>query len=218
MYRSLLTIFLGLGSALIPVSADPVDERVASVKIDFDESDLFTIISPLDDEATSDDYLMPSLSEMLGEPVDNYGFITGNEELQADLVSYAKNYLGCRYRSGAKGPTSFDCSGFTGFVFKKFGYSLNPSSLTQGTQGEEVELNEAEVGDLIFFSGRRVSKTVGHVGMIIDVDRETGVIKFIHASVGNGVMIDTYPDGGYYSKRFISVRHILSDETVASAD
>lgn len=215
MTRILLIILIGVYTAFAPVSADPVDEIITGRDIILEESELGNIISPLDENNYSiGDFLMPSLSEMLGEPVDNYGFITGYEELQADLVEYAKNYLGCRYRSGSKGPRTFDCSGFTSFIFKKFGYSLNPSSRTQGTQGEEVSLNEAQVGDLIFFSGRRVSDMVGHVGMITDIDNETGKIKFIHASVGNGVMIDTYPDGGYYSKRFISVRHILSDDSI----
>lgn len=129
-----------------------------------------------------------------------------------DMVAYAKKFIGKRYRLGAKGPNRFDCSGFTSYVFKEFGYKLNPTSRTQYTQGVKVEKDEVLPGDLLFFSGRKVSSNVGHVGMVIDVDADNQTIKFIHATIGGGVKIDTYPDGGYYSKRFIGVRRVLSDE------
>lgn len=130
--------------------------------------------------------------------------------LQDEMVEYAKRYLGCRYRRGSKGPSSFDCSGFTSHVYRKFGFTLSPASRLQGVQGTKIPLSEAKVGDLIFFSGRRVSKSsIGHVGMVIDVNPDTGTLKFIHASCGQGVVVTNYPDGGYYSRRFISVRRVI---------
>lgn len=129
-----------------------------------------------------------------------------------DMVSYAKRFIGARYRRGSKGPGSFDCSGFTGYVFKEFGYRLNPSSGSQYRQGVGVSRDEMRPGDLIFFSGRRAGKNVGHVGMVIDVSDDNKSIRFIHATIGGGVKIDTYPDGGYYSKRYIGARRVLSDK------
>lgn len=129
-----------------------------------------------------------------------------------DMVAYAKKFIGKRYRHGAKGPNRFDCSGFTSYVFKEFGYNLNPSSRAQYTQGESIKKEEILPGDLLFFSGRRAGRNVGHVGMVIDVNADDQSIKFIHATIGGGVKIDTYPDGGYYSKRFIGARRVLSDE------
>lgn len=197
MIRNILSIVtVCLCVVFAPLSADPVEE----------------IITGKDLVEGMDDYLMPTLSELLGEPVDDLGFLGGLGQLQMDLVDYAKNYLGTRYRSGSKGPSAFDCSGFTSFVFRKFGYNLNASSATQSLQGEEVDLKDAEVGDLIFFSGRRISKNVGHVGMITEIDREKGKVKFIHATIGQGVVISTYPDEPYYNNRFISVRHVISDD------
>lgn len=171
-------------------------------------------------EIYNGDVYMPTLAEMLGEPVDNLGHITGNEWLKDQLVSYAKSYLGCRYRRGGKGPSAFDCSGFTSFVFRNFGYDLSPASSAQSLQGEHVDLHSAEVGDLMFFSGSRGGKRVGHVGMIIDVDRAKGTVKFIHASSSAGIEIQNFPDNGYYSKRFLSVRRVLNDadDDLASAN
>lgn len=165
-------------------------------------------------EKSDDDVFMPTLTELLGEPVDDLGQLSGNEALKSDLVDYAKKFLGCRYRRGGKGPSVFDCSGFTSYVFRKFGYSLNPASRLQGMQGERVALQDAEVGDLMFFSGRKAGKTVGHVAMVIDVNQDTGQVKFIHASTSRGVVIETYPDGGYYSRRFLYIQRVLDDTSV----
>ncbi|MDE5839279.1 MAG: C40 family peptidase, partial [Muribaculaceae bacterium] len=53
------------------------------------------------------------------------------EELLNDLLSEAKSHLGKRYSRGSKGPNAFDCSGFSSYVYRQFGYSLSPSSRDQ---------------------------------------------------------------------------------------
>ncbi len=132
------------------------------------------------------------------------------QSIVPDMISYAKRHLGSRYRSGGKGPKAFDCSGFTSYVFREFGYKLGASSRDQYTQGSAVAPDEVQPGDLVFFSGRAAGKTVGHVGMVIDVDPETQAIRFIHASNSGGVKVDTYPDGGYYSRRYIGAKRVLT--------
>ena len=64
-------------------------------------------------------------------------------------------------------------------------------------------------GDLVFFGGRRGGKTVGHVGMVVSVDKERNAMKFIHSANSSGITITSYPDGGYYSRRYIGARRIL---------
>ena len=156
------------------------------------------------------DFYEPSLEELLIFDIEDNDLEVELDAIKDELVSFAKNFIGTRYRRGAKGPKAFDCSGFTSFVFRKFGYSLGPASHLQGTQGTSVdEYLDAQPGDLIFFSGSRTGRRVGHVGMVVDVDREKGTVHFIHASIRKGVVIDTYPDGGYYSRRFLGVRRIL---------
>lgn len=143
------------------------------------------------------------IDDMFAEETD------GISELRSEIVDYAKGYIGCRYRSGGKGPKVFDCSGFTSYVFRKFGYELGPASRVQGNQGEHIDFNDAEVGDLMFFSGRRGGKVIGHVGMVINVDKERGQVEFIHASSSQGVVVQKFPDGGYYSKRFLHLRRVI---------
>ncbi len=145
------------------------------------------------------------------EPTDMYSFLTYKEpDFVADMIGYAKTFIGTRYRRGGMTPKGFDCSGFTGYVFDQFGYKLNRTSRDQYEQGEAVDLKDLRPGDLMFFGGRRNGKgSVGHVGIVVSVDSKTNAVKFIHSSTSAGVRIDSYPDGGYYSKRYIGARRIV---------
>ncbi len=131
-----------------------------------------------------------------------------NPALASEIIDYATQYLGKPYRSGAKGPNAFDCSGFTSFVFGNFNISLSPSSRDQFNQGEYVSTADIKPGDLLFFAGHRGGKTVGHVAMAVSVS-ENGTIKFIHASNSGGIRHDVYPDGGYYSQRYLGARRVI---------
>lgn len=124
-----------------------------------------------------------------------------------DLVCYAQNFMGIPYHYGSVGIKSFDCSGFTSYVFKQFGLALPRSSRDQAALGTKVTSAEARKGDLIFFKGRSSKSIVGHVGIVIS---EIGdKLTFIHASVSKGITIDSI-DLKYYKDRFLFVKRILS--------
>jgi cell wall-associated NlpC family hydrolase len=127
-----------------------------------------------------------------------------------DLIEAAKRHIGARYSLGSTGPKSFDCSGFTSYVFKRLGITLKRSSREQVTQGEAVaSKSELQPGDLVFFGHRgRKAKSVSHVGIVTDVDAETGLFSFIHASTSRGVRIDSSTDD-YWSPRFVGGRRII---------
>lgn len=144
--------------------------------------------------------------------------------LQKRLIKTAKGKTGTRYQYAAKGPNAFDCSGFTMYVFGKEGIRLVPGSISQYSMGRGLKKGEPlHPCDLVFFSGRKVSGTVGHVGMVLDYDAETGEFTFIHASCSNGVEIQR-SSAEYYAKRYIGARRILDDageglgETVPDED
>ena len=112
-----------------------------------------------------------------------------------DIVAYAKKFLGYKYVYGASGPNSFDCSGFTSYVYKHFGYSLNRTSGGQRSNGSGVSKSDLEPGDILCFSG--------HVGIYI------GGNKFIHAAnPSKGVIISSLSES-YYVKTYITARRIL---------
>ena len=126
------------------------------------------------------------------------------------LVSFARQYIGCQYQSGACGPNVFDCSGFTKYVFSQFGYTLNRTSSDQLYNGLPVKEKNARKGDLIFFKGSDVNSiSIGHVGIIISEPEETP-IQFIHVSISSGVRVDKLDDD-YFSQRFISISRVIQE-------
>lgn len=130
--------------------------------------------------------------------------------LANDLLTEARRHIGKRYRSGAKGPSAFDCSGFSSYVFRQFGYTLGASSRDQYNQGEAIDRHSLRKGDLVFFKGSRNAKNVGHVGIVVSANNETGAFTFIHASTSSGIKIDS--NTGYYASRYVGARRILQEE------
>lgn len=126
-----------------------------------------------------------------------------------DLLKEAHSHLGKHYRSGAKGPYAFDCSGFSGYVYRQFGYNLKSSSKSQYSDGVPVKRNELRAGDLVFFTGRNRRNDVGHVGIVVSADPATGDFKFIHASTSKGIRIDNC--SGYYASRYVGARRIITE-------
>ncbi len=126
------------------------------------------------------------------------GTVTSERE---KLIDYAKQYLGVKYAYGGASPSGFDCSGFTTYVFKNFGYSLNRSSSAQTSNGKEISKSELLPGDLVFFT--RGGSSVGHVGIYI------GDNKFIHSSSPGDVVKITDLDDSYYKRNYVCSRRIL---------
>lgn len=121
----------------------------------------------------------------------------------SQIVEYAKKYLGCKYVYGASGPKTFDCSGFTMYVFKNFGVSLSHSATAQSKVGTYVAKENLQPGDLVFFTDYETGKGIGHCGIYI------GDGNFIHASSGTGycVKISTLTSGSYL-RRYETARRI----------
>lgn len=122
-----------------------------------------------------------------------------------EIVEYAKQYLKYKYTYGGSSPkTGFDCSGFTYYVYKNFGYTLSRTSSGQAKNGVEVSKDELQPGDLLIFKNQSLTK-IGHVGIYI------GNNQMIHSSEpGVGVVITNLNANGYnYNKRFVTARRIL---------
>jgi cell wall-associated NlpC family hydrolase len=71
----------------------------------------------------------------------------------AKLVKVAKKYAGTRYRYGGSSPSGFDCSGFTKYVYAKFGVNLPHSAWAQGKKGKRIAKSKAKPGDLVITAG-----------------------------------------------------------------
>lgn len=130
--------------------------------------------------------------------------------LADQIIETAKQYIGTPYHYGSNGPKTFDCSGFTSFIFKKFGYTLPRSSDGQGAYGRPVDdgFENLQKGDLVLFSRR--GRSVGHVGIFIERDTVRNSFKFIHAATHGGVMISNYYEQ-YYKATYRFARRVLPD-------
>ncbi|MCL1867634.1 MAG: C40 family peptidase, partial [Paludibacter sp.] len=124
------------------------------------------------------------------------------------VIAFGKNYLSVPYRSGGMSANGFDCSGFTSFVYKNFGYQLARTSDGQAQQVNKIKKDDLQRGDLVFFNGRKRGARIGHVGMITDVKTD-GSFDFIHASV-KGVRI-TNSEQNYYKQRYMGAGRVFAD-------
>jgi len=128
--------------------------------------------------------------------------ITLHSDVASQIVTDAHQYLGYRYVYGTAGPSSFDCSGFTSYLYKKYGYSLPRSSYEQGSYGTYIEKSDLVPGDLLFFSNRG-DRRINHVGLYI------GDGNMIHASTSNrGVVLNSIYSS-YYTTHYVCARRVL---------
>lgn len=142
-----------------------------------------------------------STLEYISYDVSSASHSTGSSSKREQVVEYAKKFIGLPYVYGAGGPNSFDCSGFTKYVYSKFGVSLNRVAADQIANGRYVEKSNLKKGDLILFANTS-SGAIGHVGIYI------GNNQFIHASTNSyKVRIDNLP--GYYNSVYHSARRIF---------
>ena len=106
-----------------------------------------------------------STPEVIGTitfPTNQY---TSNEELRTAIVDYAMQYLGNKYVHGGRSLASgTDCSGFTCYIYKDFGYSLSRTPSGQySTNGRSVSYDEIQPGDIICYGKSKCT----HVGLYI---------------------------------------------------
>ncbi len=78
-------------------------------------------------------------------------------------VIEASHHRGQPYVYGAAGPTRFDCSGFTSYVYGRFGKYLAHNAASQYSQVRHVSRSAIRPGDLVFM--REGGGGIGHVGI-----------------------------------------------------
>lgn len=115
-----------------------------------------------------------------------------------DIVNYSKTFLGTPYVWGGTTPSGFDCSGFTQYVYKRFGIDITRTTYTQINVGTPVSRSELQLGDLVFTSA-------GHVGLYV------GNNQIIHSpKTGDVVKISTI--WSFYAARRILTQPVQTIE------
>lgn len=126
-------------------------------------------------------------------------------QIRGRIASYAKQYIGCPYQTGAIGPDAFDCSGLVYTVMREAADIQIPRSVRAlYSTAKTVSLSQIEEGDLVFFKTTG-DGSISHVGIYI------GRNQFIHAAsdgANNGVIISSLKER-YYANCFASAGRIL---------
>ena len=149
----------------------------------------------------SSDYMV-TCKDSAGSRGDDTATTSSSSSLGQQIVDYAKQYLGTPYVYGGNGPNSFDCSGYTSYVYRHFGYTLNRTASGQLSNGTSVSKSELQPGDLVFFK-YNTSKAASHVGIYI------GDGQFIHASTNTyPVKIDNLTSG-HYANVYVGARRLF---------
>ncbi|MGI6084517.1 MAG: NlpC/P60 family protein [Acetivibrionales bacterium] len=122
------------------------------------------------------------------------------ERLLDDIIAYAKTLLGVPYKWAGYSTKGIDCSGFTKYVYAKFGYNLPRSSYDYKGFGTKVSRSEIRKGDILLWDIDK-NGTVGHVGIYM------GDGMFIHASSSKGKVVTR--SLSTYSEKYLGARRII---------
>lgn len=120
------------------------------------------------------------------------------------LLEDAKYFKGGKYVWGGTSAEGFDCSGYVQYLYKKHNIKLPRTAWEQSKQGQAIERDELQRGDLLFFlTDKKRGIPITHVGIYI------GNGKFIHAaSKKQGIIISPLTHGSY-AKTFVSARRVI---------
>ena len=123
-----------------------------------------------------------------------------------NLVDYAKQFSGVKYKFGGTTRDGMDCSGLVFETFKAFDIILPRSSKDMAKRGEKITLKDTQEGDLLFFKTMSKRNDISHVGLV--VTSENGDIKFIHSTTRAGVIVSKLSEN-YWDNAFVEARRIL---------
>jgi cell wall-associated NlpC family hydrolase len=118
----------------------------------------------------------------------------GGEAATAALSQRGKPYVW-----GAKGPSSFDCSGLTQWAWAHAGVRLGPDTYSQVQQGVPVDPGDVRAGDLIFPKGSWDSRGPGHVQLAISPT------QVVHAPQSGDVVRVIAMPGSFVARRPVPV-------------
>lgn len=134
------------------------------------------------------------------EKQDTSKIVKNFKTVKEKVLARAKNFLGTPYGFGNKSGERTDCSGFTQQVYRQFGVSLPRSAAEQAQLGENVNMEDLQVGDLLFY--RTYKSDPSHVAIY------AGDGQIIHASyAAKKVQYDSI-NKGYYKDRFMYAKRL----------
>jgi cell wall-associated NlpC family hydrolase len=139
-------------------------------------------------------------------PPVNHSEVVALARMQQQIVEGARYYIGTPHRLGGMSRKGIDCSGLVQLSFQKAGVRVPRVTSQLAVTGKQVAVQEAQVGDLIFFSPPGKNK-VSHVGIVAAVNGAQDLV-FIHTSSSRGVREDNLYSP-YWRDNFVQLRRVL---------
>lgn len=124
----------------------------------------------------------------------------------SNIINYAKRFKGVRYKWGGTTKSGMDCSGLIYTSYQAYNITLPRISRDIAKKGKKISLKHVQGGDLLFFKTGNRRNNINHVGLVIK--SKSGVIEFIHATSGKGVIISKLSEK-YWKSAFFEARKIL---------
>jgi cell wall-associated NlpC family hydrolase len=121
------------------------------------------------------------------------------------IVQMALSFQGVAYRLGGEDPAGgFDCSGLVRYVFEQHRVDVPRTVAEQYQLGRRVQIQDAQAGDLVFFS--TIGPGATHVGIALG---SAGPGEFVHApGDGGAVRVERF-DSPYWRSRIVGVRRLF---------
>lgn len=142
-----------------------------------------------------------SETEISSEPIKVSG-----SNLASEIIDFAKQFDGVRYRYGGTTKAGMDCSGLITTVFSAYNIPLPRSSRDMAKEGIPVKVEDVIEGDLLFFKTNGRNNSISHVGLV--VTSRTGLIEFIHSSTSAGVIVSSLAERYWYNA-FVEARRVI---------
>jgi cell wall-associated NlpC family hydrolase len=130
------------------------------------------------------------------------GVIEPTAGQRSELLLRALGLIGVQYSYGGNSPDAgFDCSGLVHYVFSHaVGLTLPRNVEEISRVGEQIQRDELEPGDLVFFNTLR--RPFSHVGIYL------GEQRFIHAPSSGGQVEIVKMTERYWQRRYNGARRI----------
>jgi cell wall-associated NlpC family hydrolase len=116
------------------------------------------------------------------------------------LAGTALALRGTPYVNGGADPSGFDCSGFTQYVFARYGLALPREVREQYRVGKSIKAEDLAPGDILFFSTTEPGPS--HVAIALGGD------QFVHAPSSTGVVRVERLSSSYWSPRYLGARRV----------
>ena len=131
------------------------------------------------------------------------GSVLPGSAIGEQVAAMALQYQGTRYSYGGSSPSGFDCSGFTMYLYKQFGYSLPHTASGQYANcGVKIDRSQLQPGDLVFFTSSGNGGRINHVAVYI------GNGQIIHARYSVGKVHINSLSESYYNRNYVGAIRI----------